>query len=177
MKKLVLAFMVFALSANIKAQETPKKMSFGIHVNRQQNNFGYGVNIGTGNILKSQLQFKVKANMSFIENANDPLKTTWNSFYNFNAGFAWQPSTQQNFINPYVEVGGAAVLTCFKFTEEKIHFGPYALAGFDVNIYKNSTIFFEMGAIYTGAMAERLINNPTYISGFLSTAGWRYNLK
>jgi len=177
MKKLVLTIIICALSINSNAQEASKKISIGIHVNRQQDNFGYGVNIGSGNIFNTPFHLNIKANMSFIENTNDPLKTTWNSFYNFNTGFAWTPSFQQNFISPYLEVGGTAVLTCFKFTSEKIHFGPYALAGFDINTHNNSSLFFEMGAIYTGAIAERLVNRPTYVSGFLTTVGWRYNWK
>lgn len=177
MKKLLFTILALFMILDNQAQENSKKISVGIHLNKQQNNFGYGLNIGSGNILNQPIHFKIKANMSFIENINDPNKTTWNSFYNFNAGFSYAPRIEQSLVQPYIEIGGAAILTCFKFTEEKIHFAPYALAGMELNMNTKSSIFFEMGGIYSAAVAERLVNRPTYISGFTTAVGWRFHWK
>lgn len=164
----ILSFILIGFSLTLQAQ-----VSLGIHINRQQDNFGYGINIYSPFLLKDKMRFAVKANMSFIENTNDPNRTLWNSFYNFNAGFNYSFASDLA-VKPYTELGAMISLTCPKFTDEKIHFGPYGLLGFAVPINKGE-LFFETGAVYTGAVAEKLNNRPTFVSGFTTTGGIRRN--
>lgn len=164
----ILSFILAAFNLTLHSQA-----AIGIHINRQQDNFGYGVNFYSPSFMKDQIRLSVKANMSFIENTNDPKRTVWNSFYNFNVGFNY-PFVTDYALKPYTEIGAMISLTCPKFTNEKVHFGPYALLGFALPINKNE-LFFETGAVYTGAVAERLKNRPGYVSGFTIASGIRRN--
>jgi len=180
MKKIVLLlFTTFLLSSFSFCQEKPSKLNrfaIGFNLNRNQNDFGVGINFTSPYIAKS-LAFRIESGVYFFQGTS-LLDTAemWSPYFSNRIGVIGRTPIIKDKINVYTEGGMILMIPNINFSSSNIQFGGYGVLGFEFCITQFVVQFIEIGGIGTGAMADKCFGNPIYSNGFMISGGMRFHL-
>jgi len=79
-------------------------------------------------------------------------------------------------IQLYGEGGIIGLFPSDEFSSKTFEFGGYGLFGFEFYMNARSNYFIEIGAVGTGAKADKVVNNPVYSNGLTISSGFRIHL-
>ncbi|WP_020531527.1 hypothetical protein [Flexithrix dorotheae] len=159
-------------------KQTFEKPSLGISINQFQRDFGVGL-IYTSKYFgnKSKKAIKASYNFQYLEHVNDNAQTVWTNYSNAKLGLVLATNPIHNFFRYYGELGGILILPNSQFSDESVIPGAYGLFGFEFLFLNedrlSKSIFIELGAMGTGATAEKVLNEPIYSNGFSISVGFR----
>ncbi len=159
----------------IQAQVSPNKLEIGLNVNQFQNDFGIGVHLISPYFLKSKVAVRAGANFQWFEYFNGT-ETTWSPYQNIQIGLRGRSEVIEDKIFMYGEGGVLAILPNNEFSNNDTEFGGYGVFGFEFRPITKFAYFIEIGAVGTGAKANKIITSPIYSNGFLMSVGLRIGL-
>jgi hypothetical protein len=155
---------------NDVAPTVPNKLEIGFNISQYQNDFGIGLHILSPYFMRGAIAIKAGTNIQWLENFNGT-ETTLTTYQNIRLGTRGR-SFQVNYnISVYGEGGVFMVLPNRDFSTESVVMGGYGLFGFDFKISQRFAFFIELGAVGTGARADKIAGKPIYSNGFLTNVG------
>jgi hypothetical protein len=101
----------------------------------------------------------------------------WSSFPQLGIGFVGIAGRIGKHIRLYGESGFLGTFPNPNFSSKKFEGGVYGLFGFDFFLYPHFNFFLELGVTTPDGKADRIPGAPTYATVFLTSAGFRFNLK
>jgi hypothetical protein len=176
MKKLSICLVLSLFIQFANGQERDfNKMSYGFHLVKFHQEFGFGVHLLTPEY--KNLRINVKTNLNWLNIPDAQGNQIWTEFLNNQIGINYQRCITSR-INLYSEGGIVLLYPNVSFSDESVNFGGYGLFGFEFffteNTTRNPSYFIELGGIGTGAVANKIISNPIYANGFLISVGYRF---
>ncbi|MEZ4805583.1 MAG: hypothetical protein R2852_08905 [Bacteroidia bacterium] len=174
----LLIFTYFLLLFGLKAQENQfnNGFGFGFHLSEYQNDFGLGLNVTSPFFLHDGVGVRARANLMFNQNVVDSV-TDFMPYNNLSIGFIGVGGRLGENIRLYGEGGFIAILPSSKFSSESMELGGYGLFGFEFFFTKFGNYFIEIGAVGTGAKADKVSTKPIYSNGLTVSTGVRFYLK
>ena len=112
----------------------------------------------------------------FNENVQDQI-TTWTPYSNASLGLIGVGGMIGDHVRLYGEGGIVGLFPSSDFSSERFEFGGYGLFGFEFFMNRASNYFIEIGGIGSGAIADRIDNQPIYSNGLIISTGFRIHLK
>lgn len=179
MKKPLITFLVlfFLISiSNAQEDKISHKFGAGFHLNQYQNDFGLGINLTSPYFVHNSIAVRLRGNFMFYQHVKDN-ETTWSPYSNITLGLIGVGGRVAEFIRLYGEGGVVGLFPSDEFSTESFVFGGYGLFGFEFYMGPGINYFIELGAVGTGAKADKLPSNPIYSNGFLINVGFRFHFR
>ncbi|HSI74589.1 MAG TPA: hypothetical protein VK957_01785 [Lunatimonas sp.] len=173
-KALVLSFFIM-ISIQLSAQESPNKLEVGFNLSQYQKDFGFGLHVISPYFIKEKVAIKAGVNLQHLENLNGT-ETTWTSYQNIQLGIRSRSVIISERVFIYGEAGVVTILPNNEFSSESSVVGGYGLFGFEFRPAQRFSYFIEMGAIGSGATADKLEAKPIYSNGLVTNVGFRVGL-
>lgn len=170
-------------STSLLAQETDdgsfENWAFGFNINEFHQDFGVGLQAVSPFFGK-----KVKAavrgvyNFQYLQHLNSAASSTWTPYKNAQLGIKFASPIVSDHFRYYGEAGGIGIFPNEEFSSSSSEWGLYGIFGFEF-LFGNLKgaprgYFIELGAVGTGANADRVPGNPIYSNGFLISVGLRF---
>jgi hypothetical protein len=149
--------------------------ALGFSLGETDNDFTAGLNFTTPKFFDNHVAFRYSANIAIYRAIPDNESTYKFMPYHFHKfGLIGYRKQNKNF-RLYSE-GGIVVVFPNSDMSADTEFGGYGNLGIEYIQNKNA-YYTEMGAIGTGAKAEKITGEPFYLNGFTISVGWRHYLK
>lgn len=173
MKKFIILLTIVLATFSSRAQNETLNTghSFGFQLNQYQQDFGFGLNYNTPLFFQS-IGVRARYNYMFHEHVKDSV-TTWSPYSNFSLGLIGIGGAVGSHIRIYGEGGLLMILPSPNFSSLSNHFGGYGLFGFEFFNSSGFNYFIEIGAVGTGATADKLPYKPIYSNGLTISTGFR----
>ncbi len=165
------ALLLFSTIASAQQPNTP---GVGIAINQFQRDFGIGLNLVSPYFANNKVAIRAGANLQWLQHIKDN-ETTWSPYGSFQLGIRGRQPIIEDKIYLYGEGGSTVLLPNSNFSTEKTHWGGYGLFGFEFWATGKFGYYAELGAMGTGAKADKLPAAPIYANGFTSSVGCRIN--
>ncbi len=176
-KNRTLLMLIIFISLSVSAQETKKDgLSFGFQLNQFQNDFGLGANFSSPSIFNNSVTIRLRLNAMFYEYVNENLKTEWQPYGNIMLGFSSSSYRISDAIALYGEGGIIGILPSSNFSNSSFELGGYGIFGFEFYFSDDFCYFLEVGAVGSGATADKIKTEPIYSNGFIMSVGWKIKL-
>lgn len=169
---LILLFLGFTES--IKAQKS-NNFSIGMQLSQYQQDFGTGITLSSPWFANENMTVRMRGNVMFHEHLQNQ-ETTWTPYLNATLGVAGNTGRVGDYIQLYGESGVIGLFPSDEFSSESFEFGGYGLFGFEFYMNPDSNYFIEIGAVGTGANADKVENDPIYSNGLTISTGFRLHL-
>jgi hypothetical protein len=179
MKQIILSIItLFAFITTVNAQDNPvnKGWGFGFQLNQYQRDFGMGLTATSPFIVHNSLALRARGNFMFYEHPEHGT-TTWTPYSNASLGVVGVGGYIANFMRLYGEGGVIFLFPAADFSSESFQIGGYGLFGFEFFMTPMTNYFVEIGGVGTGAVADKVENEPIYSNGLLISTGFRIQLK
>ena len=155
------------------AQQTPNTgFSVGFHLGQYQDDFNVGLNFTSPYFAGDYMAVRLRTNLMYHQHI-DGLSTTWSPYANLSLGLIGVGGVIAERIRIYGEGGVVTIFPSSEFSNESFELGGYGLFGFEFFMSEFMNYFLEVGAVGTGARADRLAFNPIYSNGLLISSGFR----
>lgn len=177
---LLIELVVFgSIIINAQTTENANTLSYGFQLGQYQNDFGLGLNLTSPYFAKNTIAFRIRGNILWNEHIlleNTVNNTVWSPYLNTSLGVVGTSSRIGDYIRIYGEGGIVVLFPSSEFSSEDSEFGGYGIFGFEFFASKDNNFcyFLEVGGVGTGAIANRIINNPIYSNGLLINVGLRF---
>ncbi|SMD42412.1 hypothetical protein SAMN00777080_0962 [Aquiflexum balticum DSM 16537] len=168
-----------SLSVPLWAQQQLKPNSglgLGFQVNQFQNDFGFGLNLTSPEILNGNAAFRLKANQVYFEHLLDG-EYVWSGYQNVSLGFVGFGGMVGQSIRLYGEGGLAGIIPSDRFSSESFRLSTYGTFGFEFFPTPAFNYFLELGVMTSRARADKIAGSPFFSNGFVASVGFRLNLK
>lgn len=165
-----LSSMSLAQKANVS-----NRLGLGFQLNQYQEDFGMGLNMTSPYFIHEKVALRLRANLMYHEHTKEA-ETTWTPYSNVSLGLIGGSGFVADFIRLYGEGGLLTLLPSEEFSSGDPVFGGYGLFGFEFYMAPKANYFIELGGVGTGAVADKLANNPIYSNGLTISAGFRMHL-
>ena len=176
MKRLLL-FVCFgsfvAISSYGQDESMGNKMALGFQLTQYQNDFGVGLNVSSPYFANEKMAVRLRGNLVWHQHLTSKDETNWSPYANMSLGFTVISGKVGNHIRVYGESGAVALFPSTEFSDKSIHLGGYGLLGFEFFMYQHGNYFIEIGALGTGAKADKVAGAPIYSNGLLINVGYR----
>lgn len=174
--QVVILIILLSINHNTQAQERKlNKISYGLQLQKVQNDFGFGVHILSPSI--GDFRLKSSYNYNWLIHPNSNQTSTWSEYSSFNFGTRYQTLVSNN-INLYVEGGPQILLNKGDVSSEKTNFGGYGLFGFEFFLSEesvgNTSYFIELGATGNNSRADKTTTKQKIGNGFITSVGVRF---
>ena len=172
----VLLAFVFAslpLSAQAVEKEGRQAMSIGTELNEFSGSFGVGANFTSPYYFENSFAVRITFNQAWLP-ATVGTEQTWYGFQVLRVGLVGG-SIMKDMMRMY-GVGGLLVGFPNSAFSSSTVVGGFGAFGFEFISGHSVNYFIELGALGTGAQAEKVAGQPIYLNGFQSTVGFRYSL-
>jgi hypothetical protein len=146
------------------AQTIPNKFEIGFSLSQYQKDFGIGLHVVSPYFIRKTVAIKAGTNIQWFED----FKTT---YQNIQLGIRGRSFMVTHNISMYGEGGPFIILPNSDFSSQSLVLGGYGLFGFEFKIVPRFAYFIELGAVGTGAIADKLESKPVYSNGFLTNVG------
>jgi len=166
---IIILFILFSFS--MKAQNL-NKTSLGFQINQHQKDFGVGLHLVTPYFANQRAAITISGNAQWLEHITDD-EWTWSPYGHVKLGFRARQFIIEDKIFVYGEGGPLLLIPNTEFSSKKSPAGGYGLFGFEFDTGCLVSFYLELGAMGTGAKADKLTANPIYSNGFTSSAGLR----
>lgn len=177
--KLLILLPLLLLSSSVFAQN-PEKLSaglgFGFQVSQFQDDFAFGLNITSPEILNGNAAFRLKANQVYFEHLLDGAYV-WSGYQNVSLGFVGFGGKVGQSILLYGEGGLVGIFPSERFSSESFRMSGYGTFGFEFFPTPAFNYFIELGVMTSRARADKISGSPFYSNGFVASVGFRINLK
>ncbi len=153
-------------------------MSVGLSIQQYQKDFGIGLQLTSPYWgKKTNSAIRLAYNFQYLEHLDENSKIIWTNYQNLKLGYVLATKPIQDFFRYYGEIGGIFIFPNEIFSGESVVPGIYGIFGFEF-LFPNEnklskSIFIELGALGTGAKAEKVETEPIYSNGFLISTGLR----
>jgi hypothetical protein len=154
--------------------ESHQGFSFGFELDSFQQDFGFGGRVTSPNIAHF-IRFSGSGGIAWVPNAL-PLKTTQDTWAPYYYGRLQLELTgpQLGPVLTYAFAGAILVGAPSDLSSTEVNVGGLGGFGFEFLIGRYSSYYVELGALGTGATADRLVDSPIFANGFLITVGSRF---
>ena len=179
MKKTIFTLSIiftFLVISNAQEDKISHKFGAGFQINQYQNDFGLGVNLTSPYFVYNRMALRFRGNLMFYQHVKDN-ETTWSPYSNISLGLIGVGGYVADFIKLYGEGGIIGLFPSEEFSSESFLIGGYGLFGFEFYMSHSLNYYIELGAVGTGAIADKLPANPIYSNGFLINVGFRFHFK
>ena len=179
MKQITLSIIALvAFITTVNAQENPinKGWGFGFQLNQYQRDFGMGLTATSPFFVHDAIALRARGNFMFYEHPENGT-TKWTAYSNVSLGVVGVAGYIGNFMRLYGEGGVIALFPSDDFSSESFQIGGYGLFGFEFFMTHMTNYFVEIGGVGTGAVADKVENEPIYSNGLLISTGFRIQLK
>ncbi len=163
-----------AQNDNSKSEGLNKNFGLGFQLGQYQNDFGLGINMTSPFFVYDRLAVRVRGNFMWNEHLDSNVETTWTSYSNLSLGVLGIGREIGDFVRLYGEGGGIFLFPPSELSSNSFEFGGYGLIGFEFFLTRSSNYFIEIGAVGTGAKAEKVATKPIYSNGLLINVGYRF---
>lgn len=171
MKKISLIAAAVLCLMSATAQEK-NNLGLGLSLNQFQHDFGIGIHLISPYFANNSVAVRLGANVQWLQHV-DKNHTTWTSYQNIQLGIRGRQPILDNRLFIYGEGGPVLLLPNADFSSEPAVFGGYGLLGFEFKASSSFGFFMELGAMGTGATADKVPAKPIYSNGFTSSTGFR----
>jgi hypothetical protein len=161
-------------------QEEPESVfddfSFGMELSSFEFDLGVGGRITTPN-LGHFIRITAAGGVAWYPNAllaGQP-QDTWDTYY-YGRLTLELPGPQLGPVRTYAFAGAILLGLPKDLSSTEINVGGIGGFGFEFLLRRFSAYFLELGALGTGAIADQIMNSPTFANGFLITVGSRFYL-
>lgn len=175
MKKLIAILMLAVAVNSLTAEESP--LSMGYILSEKAGNFGIGLEVSSPSIFDGFLSIRLESQLEWLSSqmfvSNSDL--SWEMYSSHKLGIVGTGGFAGDIIKLYGEFGGLCVLPNTGVSADEYQLGIYGLFGFEFFMEKNSFIsyFIECGTTGLFAGADKLTDNPDYLSGWSTFTGIR----
>lgn len=177
-KRVLLVLLLgFCSSQLLTAQDTPvgNGASAGVQLNEYQQDFGMGAHLTSPWFANQKIAVRSRNNVLFHEHLQDG-ETTWTPYLNATLGVAGKTGSIGDFIRLYGEGGVVGLFPNKIFSSKAFEFGGYGLFGFEFYMNPDANYFIEIGAVGTGAKANRISGSPIYSNGLTISTGFHCHI-
>lgn len=129
-----------------------------------------GVHLTTPWFANQKIAVRARSNVLFHEHLQDG-ETTWSPYLNATLEAAGKTGSIGDFNRLYGEGGIVGLFPNKSFSSKAFEIGGYGLFGFEFYMNPGANYFIEIGAVGTGAKADR----PIYSNGLTISTGFRYH--
>lgn len=157
------------------AQANSNKTEVGFNVSQYQKDFGIGLHVISPYFFRKMVAIKAGTNIQWFENSNGT-ETTLTTYQNIQLGMRGRSASVSHNISVYGEGGVFIILPDSDFSSQSYVVGGYGLFGFEFRIASRLAYFIELGAVGSGATADKIVGNPIYSNGFLTNVGLKISL-
>lgn len=173
----VFTILLLSFSKAIRAQnsEPLNTTAIGMQINQYHQDFGIGVNLTSPRFAHQRIAVRVRSNLMYQEHLQNQ-EATWTPYLNSTLGITGKTGTISNAIQLYGEGGVIGLFPSDDFSSESFEFGGYGLFGFEFYMNPDRNYFIEIGAVGTGASADKVTNEPIYSNGLTISTGFRLHL-
>lgn len=144
----------------------------GFSLSELDNDFAAGLNITTPQFWNNNMAIRYSAYIGTYRAIPKHDSTYKFMTYHLHKIGLVRYLKQNKNINLYSE-GGVVIVFPNQDMSVDTSFGGYGNLGIEY-MQENNAYFSELGAIGTGAKAEKISGEPIYLNGFTVTVGWRY---
>jgi len=184
MKTTLISLMILLLFGSsvfvpLQAQQQMKPNSglgFGFQINQFQNDFGFGLNMTSPEILNGNAAIRLKANQVYFEHLLDG-EYVWSGYQNVSLGFVGFGGKVGQDIRLYGEGGLVGIIPNERFSSETFKVSGYGTFGFEFFPTPAFNYFIELGVMTSRAQADKVAGSPFFSNGFAASVGFRVNLK
>lgn len=148
----------------------------GINVNQFQRDFGLGIHVNSPYFIKQKTAIRLGVNVQWLQHVDRNNESTWTPYGNAQLGIRTRHFIVENKIFIYGEGGVCLLLPNQKFSSTSALVGGYGLFGFEFLMTDRMSFILELGGMGTGARADLVTQKPIYSNGFVTSAGFRFNL-
>ncbi|QNL49635.1 hypothetical protein H8S90_23430 [Olivibacter sp. SDN3] len=178
-RKLLYSLPFLLLSANASAQSTfddvSTKFAAGIAINQLHRDFGVEANFTSPYFANGRIAFRLHAGINWMDMPLPDGGSTWQGFFSNRLGVVARKSIIEGKLSTYGEAGGVFMFPHSTFSAESFKSGGYGLIGVAFNLAPDFVQYLEIGAMGTGARADRLANSPVYGNGLIIGAGFSHH--
>jgi len=185
MKKLNLIIMLLISVITTNAQQVELKveknrsnnLSLGLHLNNFQNDFGQGISVTSPFFANNSIAFKGSFNVAYRDGIveGDSI-SNWYAYSSVQFGTIAVAGKIGESIRAYGSGGVIVLFPNAVFSNHKTQIGGYGLWGFEFILNSRISYYVELGGMGVGARAEKMIGQPIYSNGFLTTVGLHFYL-
>ncbi len=150
-------------------------LGFGFQVNEYEKDFGFGLNVTSPYFFNDKVAARLRVNRMYNENLLDSAYN-WFPYYNASLGILTLGGAVGESVRIYGEVGFLVIKPNADLSDEKYVYGGYGIFGFEFFSTQGFNYFLEVGGVGTGAVAEKIPENPIYSNGLTIRAGLRFTL-
>ena len=153
---------------------------FGGQVVQFQRDFGIGLNLTSPYFANDGMAVRLKANFMFhehVQNLITTTTTTWTPYQNISLGIVGVGGKIGDYIRLYGEGGAIVLLPSSTFSSTDVEMGGYGVFGFEFFMDRCVNYYIEIGGVGTGAVADKVANEPIYSNGLIINVGFRFSLK
>ena len=173
----LIMMLFFGTSVFAQEQKTPDSgLGFGFQINQFQDDFAFGLNLTSPEILNGNAAIRLKANQSYFEHLLDG-EYVWSGYQNLSLGFVGFGGKVGQGIRLYGEGGLVGIFPSEKFSSEKFRMSTYGTFGFEFFPTPAFNYFIELGVMTSRARADKVAGSPFFSNGFVGSVGFRINLK
>lgn len=149
---------------------------FGFQLNQYQRDFGIGLNITSPYFDIPEMAVRLRGNLMFNEYVQNQV-TKWTPYFNASLGLIGGVGKIGDYIRLYGEGGMILLFPSELFSSDQVIFGGYGLFGFEFFMSNSPNYFIEIGGVGSGAIADKIANQPIYSNGLSVSVGFRMTLK
>lgn len=172
MKRSILIILQIMLFSGFISAQNLNKTSVGFQINQHQNDFGVGLHLVSPYFANQKAAITVSTNIQWLEHLKSD-EWTWSPYGHVKLGFRGRQPIIEDKIFVYGEGGLLLLIPNTEFSSKKSQAGGYGLFGFEFHTGCLVSFYLELGAMGTGAKADKLRGNPIYSNGFTSSVGMR----
>lgn len=173
----LMMLMYFGSSVFAQEQKKPNSgLGIGFQLNQFQDDFAFGLNMTSPEILNGNAAFRLKANQVYFEHLLDG-EYVWSGYQNVSLGFVGYGGKVGQDIRLYGEGGLVGIFPSDRFSSESFRMSTYGTFGFEFFPTPRFNYFLELGVMTSRARADKIAGSPFYSNGFVASVGFRINLK
>jgi hypothetical protein len=144
-----------------------------LELNSFQQDFGFGARFNTPTLARF-LRLSIGGGVAWVPNVLTVQGTdTWDAYY-YGRLTVELPGPQIGFVRTYAFAGVIVLGLPSDLSTTLITAGGLGGFGFEFLLPRYSSYFVELGALGTGAVADQVLNHPTFANGFLISVGSRF---
>lgn len=152
-----------------------QKFAIGAGIQRQQNDFGVGINLTSPYFASGAIAVRAQAAINWLD-ADVDEGDSWQPYMSNRLGVVARKAVIADKVNVYGEAGALLLLPHESFSDTELRSGGYGLFGFELCLSPSLVQYLEVGGMGTGAKAEKLPGSPIYANGLHIGVGMRYHL-
>ena len=172
-----LAVLLLSLIVSLTGFSQQKNgVRLGLNVNQFQRDFGLGIHVNSPYFIKQKMAIRLGANLQWLQHVDRNGEETWTPYGNVQLGIRTRHFIVENKIFIYGEGGVCLLLPNQKFSSTSALVGGYGLFGFEFLMTERMSFILELGGMGTGSRADLVPHKPIHSNGFVTSAGFRFNL-